>query len=406
MRIFTDNDKLALAAALKTFIGYMNGSRVRTATCLVHVNKALGLGVTVDEMLNVGNYLRLAKTVENPDLETYMEALAERTVIILPLKEDENWDAPDGFITYAECFHDFYLKLTGVGGTYTTTIAKQNIWKAISRNTLQGILSEALINEVKEKTGKGDDLNCYQYIEALLKDAESFSIDNSLSDEQASLLNTMANNDTEGAAEMEEEPSVEERPQDGDPNVQTEGIDPEIDESIHAFGDEIEPEEMIDNLMDENTLGQETAYIAAYNPRQYKRRNIAEAILTLSMAEIDELCRFVEDFDKENATLENLIDSLTDGKIDTASESVTARQTHGYLNSQLYQPYKECLCMQGMAINEEFTATKDLLKDSWDMRDARTRKLQKITELVYQNAPDDVDLQSVIEDLEKAYKHM
>lgn len=405
MRIFTEKDKLALAAALQSFIGEMTGTTVRVNTCQSYVEKALSAGILVDELLNRENYARLAEVTSKPDLDTYVDALIERTVLVKPIKDDDDWNDPAGFILYATVFHDFYQRINGTGGTFTTPMAKSNLMKAISRNSLQGILSEKLIEEVMEKSGKAEKLTCFNYIEIFLHDAEDYEIDNSLSEEQESRRAIFEDNTAEVPADEmqgEEGEVVDIQPDMSDvfeKNLITEGAETENDESIYGSDNWEQDEE--DGTAASGTSG---VYIAAYNPRQFKRDRVAEAVLTLSVAEIAEFAKYIAtNADEDSITLEEFITALAQGRFDKKAESVEARQAHQYLNGELFKSFLDCVAMQGVEISEESATRMDILSDSWDMRDNKTRRLQKIKELVYQHAIDDNDLLGVIEDLETIY---
>lgn len=396
MRKFTENDKLALAAALQTFIGYMNGSRNRTSTCLEYVNAALDAGLTVDELLNRENYGRVCEIIEKPDLGAYVNALIERSVIVRGIKDEDNWTDPDGFFIYAEMYHDFYQKINGTGGVYATATAKENLMKAISRNSMQALLSERLITDVMERSGKGEKLTCFNYLEYLLRDAESYDIDISLSEQQEARAQLAAESTYQNVETHEAPAGAEEteaRDEDTDPSVTTETAGPENDDSIyHDWGEEDDSSSMDDNV----------AFISTMNPRQYKRNFVSEALHTLTKDELNEIWRFATT--ASNGTLDELIEDLTSGNIDKRGESVEARKTHQFLNSQLLQHFLNCIAMQGMQMSEQTAMKIDYLTESWDMRDNKTRKLQKIKELIYQNGMDDNDLLDVIEDLENLYQ--
>lgn len=402
MRIYTEKDKLALAAALRSFWGFMAGDSVRTSKCLAYAEKALAAGITADELLNRDNYYRVAEVSALPDIDTYVDALINRSAIIRSLKDEDGWADPAGFILYAAIFHDFYQKINATGGTFTTSNAKVNLQKAISRNSLQAILSEKLIHEVEEKTGKGESLTCYAYIEALLRDAELYDIDNGLTEEQEAfraLLEHQA--DAAGDETAEEKDPVPEK-EEGE--LMPEGRDTDNDESIFSM---MSMEEEDDFTPDGRPSETNAAFIAAYNPKQYKRNCVAEAVLTLTVGEIMEFSKTIPSAHGEQVcdlTLEDFISALAEGRFDKGAESIEGANIHQRLITELYTHYMECIAMQGVEIGEEAASRMDILYDSWDMRDANTRKVQKIKELIYQNAMDDTDLLDVIGDLEKYYQ--
>ena len=383
MRIFTENDRLALTAAMRTFYSSVSGTLVKTATCLEQINRALDAGLTVDELLNRHNMSRVMEVTEKPDIATYIEALIDRTVLVRPLRREPSWSDPDGFSLYADMFHDFYQKINGTGGVYTTSTAKANLMKVISRYSLQTILSEKLINEVMEKTGEGENLTCFNYIKTLLLDAENYDLEDGLSKEQRE------------RKQLEEESGRKitevEREADGEATVSAENASTENDESIY------------DEYVEENDEAQDMSFIATLDPQEYKRNFLAELINNTAIADQAELCRFIKDADPDRTTSAELVEALKNGKIDTKNESVSARNIHQALKEQLFPHFIECLAMQGIQVSPEVAAKMDFLTESWDMRDNNTRKLQKAKELFYREDIDDPDLLEVIEDLKQLY---
>lgn len=408
MRIFTEQDKLALAAALQTFYAYLTGMTVRINACQEHVEKALAGGITVDELLNMNNYRRLAEALDKPDLAAYIDALLYRKLPVLTIKEEDDWKDPDTFIYYSEMFHDFYQKINGKGGTYTTSTAKMNLVKAITRNSFQAILSEKLILETMEKTGQGENLTCFNYLVELLHNAENYDIDNSLSDEQEYRKKLSEPVEMEEAQKDEHAETVE-RESDEDQNVKTESAATQNDESLYA-----DPADMytfnennmgdIDDILsgdeDEHT---DVAFISSFNPKQFKRNHIANVILGLTISDIVEFTQYLTNM-TQNPTLEEFIGALTEGNINKKMESVTAREIHMFLNGELHPNFLECVRMQGVTISEETASKYDVLTEGWDMRNDNVRKIQKLKELIYMNAGDDADLQSVLTDLERMYQ--
>lgn len=384
MRIFTENDILALAAALRTFYGSASGTPTRTALCVEQAERALVAGLTVDEILNRHNMARVMEVIGKPNLATYVDALIDRTVLVRPLRREPNWADPDGFFLYAEMFHEFYQKINGKGGVYNTSTAKNNLMKAITRFSLQGILSEKLIREVMEKTGEGEELTCFNYVKTLIVDAEEYDIDDSLSKEQ------------QERRELEEEAGrkiVEvEREADSETTVNVENATTENDDSIY------------NDFEEETDDTQDISFIAGLDPQEYKRGFLTELINNTPIADQAELCRFIKDADPDRTTSAELVDALRDGKIDTRSESVNARNIHQALKEQLFPHFIECLAMQGVQVSPEVAAKMDFLTESWDMRDDKTRKLQKAKELFYREDITDPDLLEIMEDLKQLYR--
>jgi len=400
MRTFTEKDKAGLARALQTFMGYMNAQRVHMKSHMTQVERALSEGLTADEILNRANYLRVAAIIENASLEDYVTALIERKAVVRSLKDDEGWDDSLTFEIIANFFHDFCLEAAACGGTYNTANAKINLMRAIKRNSLQALMSEKLLNEVADRSGKGDSLTCYQYVSEILARQEDYEIDNTLSEAQKarreveeSFLDADGNdnNDTESAGEQEYAPSAVRNVE-----INTEGMPKENDQSIFGPTDGTDINEDIFSV--EPTDG---VFIASVNPKLHKRNILRDAIFGLSISKFAELAKAAE----SDSTIDEFITDLSDGRYRDYEESAKAHNAHQYLNGELYPRFLECVRLQGIVIDEQTASNIDLLNEPWDFRDDKTRKLQKIKELIYKETDpsEDPDLEAIIKDLEEYY---
>jgi len=386
MRIFTQKDLFGYARAFQTFMGACNGQQVRIKPHGEQVERALKAGITIDELLNFDNYRRVEEVKPNASLVDYVDLLIDRRIEVLSLTEDSDWDNPGTFPFYAEMFHNYYVETCGIGGTFSTPTAKENLRKAILRNSLQAIMNHKTIEQVMEATGQGKKLSCFRYIKEILDNRESYDIDNTLSEAQEA---RHAFTEILIPGRPQGEP-VEHNP--GTAEVITEGAPQPSDSSIHAsdgFYDEIPPE------------GDE-AFVAMPAPREVKRASIIEAINALPLSA---LTKFMALFD-EDMSFDEFVNLLTDGEVDKSREMTDERNVHQLINGSLYLPFLNCARWQGIEISEETASKMDLLTTNWDLRDAKTRKLQKIKELIYNhtvNNSDDGDLMGVIADLEKYY---
>lgn len=385
MRQFTEKDKMGLARALQTFTSYCNGQQVTVKTHLVQIDKALDEGITVDELLNKGNYERAAALSPGAGVEEYVSILAERRIAVIPLKDEQGWDEPVKIQELAAIFHDFYLEICAKGGTWSTLAAKLNLQRVIKSNTLQAIMSEALIEEVKQKTGQQENLTCFQYIQNLLDKQEDYAIDLSLSEQQESRKDMEADLEAQPLESDENEWQEEYEHQE----LETEGT---MDQDDNTLYDEDYPIPEEEHMMHE-------AYIASINPNEFKRSHITDAIMNLTIEDIRLIAQTIE----ENVTLDELITKLTKGDVDRKSLSVEGRDIYQYINGNLYPHFLTCLNMQGLEISEATATKMDLLKENWDMRDIKTRKLQKLKELIYSTDLMDQDLLSVVDDLQQFY---
>lgn len=387
MRKFTENDLKGLARAFQTFMGAMNGQQVTVKTHLPVVERALAEGVTVDELLNPANYHRAEEIVQNATLDDYADILVHNRIPVRELKDEPDWDDTNAFPLLAEIFHDYYMEICPKGGTWSTVVAKMNLRHAISRHSLQGVMSETLIRSVMERTGLNGNLTCYQYIQEILINRDDYHVDNSLSEEQNRRrdIEACSRQDAGGAEDSHGERDPVELVTESSPDPD----DPTI------YGE-------TDGDGTEDTGGGQGAFVTMPSPREYKRAHVLEAVRGLEIREFRELSRMYD----EAISVDEFITNLADGKFDARMESTEARNAHQYINGTLYPHFIECAAWQGVEISEETAANMDTLKVSWDLRDARTRKLQKIKELIYNSAvenSDDMDLLSVIDDLERLY---
>ena len=73
----------------------------------------------------------------------------------------------------------------------------------------------------------------------------------------------------------------------------------------------------------------------------------------------------------------------------------------------LYPYYISCTRMQGVEVSEELASKTDFLAVSWDLRDKKTRRLQKMRELIMEamQEREDDDLLGALNDLESIYSN-
>lgn len=382
MRKFTEKDIIGLARAFQTFMGAANGQQVTINTHIPVVERALAEGILVDELLNPANYRRAAEISSNPNLEEYVDILVHNQIAVKELKDDQDWDDPNNFPLIAEIFHDFYMEICPKGGTWSTLKAKLNLQHIIGRHSLQAIMSEELINTVKTNTGFDDNMTCYQYVEELVVGKYVYNVDNTLSEAQTK------------RKEIEEcsQESCYER--DGESvEISTEGAPDPSDPSVYGG---------IDGSEEHESFEEPTAFISVPSPRDFKRAHVVDIFKGLPINEFVELTKLVDN----DKSIDEFITMIADGNFDKSKESLIAANAHKYINGDLFPHFMECAAWQGLEISEEAAASMDLLMINWDLRDTKTRKLQKIKQLIYNNAIEnmnDMDLMSVIEDLEKLY---
>ena len=388
MKKITEKDRQGMARSLQVFMSCVNGKRTQVKSLLEATDRAIDQGLSIDELLNTENYSRAQSITPSPDAMEYITIMAERQIQVRKLTEEEGWDDPEGFSMIAQAFHAFYKEISPKGGTWSTPNAKIKLARAIRRHSLQAIMSEKLILEIMEKNPDGKDLTCFNYIDEILNSPEKYDIDESLTQEQHTRI------DLENEIE---EPVVEEPPV-----LETEGKETDNDSSIYEtledssvfFTEEFDP----------NDMEEVSSFISYKDPQEYKRGCITAILNGLSFVELNALKDAVEDEVYECNTIEDFIWALTDCKLNRNLESEDARSAHQYFQTELAEPFISCLQLQGIDINEDNVSNYDILLTNWDMRDIKTRKLQKLKQLIYDNADDDQDLIDAIKDIENLYQ--
>lgn len=380
MKIFTKKDREALTVAFFTFMKNMDGRRTQIKSLTPVIDKGLDNGLTIDEIFNLRNYARAKSIQENPTAAEYIDILIERQVDSIALNDDEQWEDNLNEVTLlSNCIHDFYITINPKGGTWNTDNARNNLYKVIRKNSLQGIMSENLINEVAEKINVGKELTLFKYIETLLKDNE-INVDNGLTQEQ------------ENRCKQAEEfigqfidNSHEEKP-----SLKTEGI-AEEDTDIFNIHEWDEEEPMV-----------ETQFINQ-NPQEYKKHCLTQVLLSYPLDEINTIASIIINDTNEPLTLENIINALTNGKYNKEKEDSKSNKCHQNINQDLTENWSNCLQMQGIEIENDMLSHCDPMIDSWDMRDDKTRKIQKLARLIYNYGEEDIDLLNALKDLENKY---
>ena len=390
MRKITEKDRQGAARALQVFMTHVSGQRrLSTKSLLEAVDRAVDEGISFDELLNRENYSRAAAVMQNATAMDYVNILATRQVVVRELTSDPEWDNQEAFGMVAEAFHAFYKEICPKGGTWNTPNAKLKLSYAIKLNSLQALMSEALINEVAEKYEEKGELTCFLYINEILQSPSKYNIDKTETERQMQ------------RKEDEEESSVV--------PLKTEGESSELDESIFGImNDEDAYEPNIDEMgfsdaeqFPDLSDFEDNSFIAYKDPREYKKGCVAGIIFALNLKEIQALMESTTD---ECSTIEDLVTALVDGKVDKEKESLEARQAHQYMRMELLTAYITCVRLQGIEINEENASEHDVLMSNWDMRDTKARKLQKLKQLIYDHGEKDDDLVAAIKDLEVLYQ--
>ena len=387
MRIITEKDKQGLLHAFRVFIRAMSGERILQKAGDTMLDKALSGGISFDELLNKENWGRASEVVSGLTAKDYIDVLVERRIEVRPFTEEPGWDEPaGGFIVIAEAAHDFFLNVTGRGGKWNIPSALTNLAKTIQQYSLQALLSEALISQVE---GKLPECTWFVYIEYILKDYKTLTIDTGLTEaqEQRKALDKDA---VDAAVEVET-------------TIETQEAAPSADEGPE---EEVMPEdepypEVHDPNEEESLSGIETTFLMQYSPFDLKRNSLKLVLENYSLVEIQSIARTIEG--GENLPLSEIIDHLTKGQFDPALEGPEGRNIHQNIAADLLPSFIDCVRIQGEEMDEELASHYDILKDSWDLRTPEVRKLHKLRQLIVSYGKDDPDLIAAIGDIESLY---
>jgi len=414
MRTITENDLEGIIPAFRHFCRQMQGEHHEPAeSYAAALETAFRGGLTVDEILNQGNYERACTYAGcRPDCNAYIAIMTTGGIIVRDLKNEPGWETDTSMDITARCMREFFTARHNSGGQWNTPTARANLVRLIKRNSLQGIMDDALVTRMEERLDAKDSLNVFQYIQELLYNQEDYGPDNSLTSEQTERTENFLGIIDPSRTAVEAPAAGERDDNDWGPTLTAETVPSETgDETI--YGQQTDsPEEPAGGSVtpapaeDEADGGyyipdDDRTYVSMLTPDTFKRNCVAEIVTGLSLTEIYELGQIT---DNPDMSLDEFITVLADGRFDTEKESVRARYTHEYINSQLYHSYVECLTYQNVPFDEDALTKTDFLTAPWDMRDDNTRRLQKIKDAVYRSGSnEDGDIIAVLRDLEQLY---
>lgn len=400
MRTFTEKERTAVAKAFLRFMAYMDGRRATVKTYQKMTDKALDRGISLDVIFNPLNYSRACEFEPSANAETYLECIAERRIISKPLTEENDWMSSGGFDAVAESFHDFFQDICPRGGIWQTPSAKTNLAKAIDAHGLQAIMSEKLIT-----SSYGDDgsITCFNYILELVRHPDSFVIDKELTEAQALRLEE----ERSLYGDQEPEPTAEDNwLENGDDELPPNGLRLK-NELEEGAGEEDGQQEMQEEAPadeepepEDEYEGVSTIINVNTTPLQMKRNAVNDVISGLTPKELLLLSSTVPDA----ATILDVIDKLSKSEF-TLPENTEVRMIYQRINAELVPYFINCIRLQGMPMDEKGAIELDLLYAGWDLRDEKTRIIQKLNLLISGNedARDDKDLRRAVRDLEKYY---
>lgn len=368
-RKFTETDRKALVPALRVFIRAVTGKLLPAAQAAGIVSQVLDRGITVDALLNRGNWRRALG--ENPELDAqgYADYLCRDYPCphVTELKAEPDWHEPEsGWPTVAEAAHDFYMQVTGKGGKFNTQSALMNLAKAVDAHSLQAILSEELIFAV---TSADEPATFFEYIQAIADDFKSLPVNDALTAAQQQRLDLLGT--PSGAPES---PEVHD-PDEDDPYPDTDFLGDAYHGSAGLIPD----------------------------PMQEKRKSIANAIYAYSPQDILLLTETMVQGEKP-LSLSEIVDRLTAGEFQPEKESEPVRRIHNFLSGDLTTSFIETVRMQQFEMDQDQAANYDILHDSWDFRNDEVRKVHKLKKLIYGADEVDPDLLAVLKDVERLYK--
>lgn len=393
MRQFSNKEKEAFARAFQTFVRSISGQRFNISTYSALIERALAQGLTMDEILNQENFNRVAQIIQKPSAEEYIDSMINRNVAVHYLTEDVGWDEVSRLKVVSEAFHDFYVEILPKGGTFNTPNALDNIRKAILRHGLQTIMSETLIEKHKESNLEESKQTIFQYVVNILRNAEDLgvtSFKDNLSSEQMSLAQSNEETGPENEPETKEEIVPGEHFNDHDDSSELNVETIEEQEQENAFAEE------------EDEDGVTSSFNINIDPKEYKAQTIHDIILGYNLTEIQALAECVSD----GKTLNGIIDSLAKGHYDKSKETLETRKIHQFMNADLISAFVKCVRIEGIEMDDKLASNYDVLLDDWDLRNSKTRKKDKIKNLIYQAMRDDnedPDLLNALEDIEKLY---
>ena len=389
-RIFNQKDIQGLGRVLSYMASLASGASPSDERCEELCRAALAAGLTVDEMFNPINFVSVNFS---QNMEEFLDRLICNNIKIVALKDNENWADGPNMVIITDIVKAFFKG--EIPGPYAVISVNELLKEAISKNDLQTLLSyetyERLTKDTQVVNIEGylklfiaaDLPNLYSKEQIERRELEAYSVLEMC--ENAEECNDECNGESKEACQDIEAEDGEAH------NISTESI--EEGNICPTEKDDLEFSEHIE-------VG---TVVNLFNPRDMKRNHIVNAIYGL---QVDELITLLSAFDS-NKCYEEVLDDLTDGKIEGLKEQVATRNVHQIINSMLYPYYISCTRMQGVEVSEELASKTDFLAVSWDLRDKKTRRLQKMRELIMEamQEREDDDLLGALNDLESIYSN-
>lgn len=451
MRTFTDKEIEAAGNAFQFLMYDRNKKKCQSKTAEKYIRSMLEDGLRLDEIFNPINYARYLVYLktntanEKESAEDFIDKMKQLYIDVNKLEDD--WEIPTEaqmlMVRYLQKFYGTF-KDAGVVTSGNNFITIRN---AVVRYGLQTVMSEELISKFLD----GNNPNGLAYYAKWLlesPDEELIARASEPTEEQTAKENLRnyteeypetAESEEEtandGAAEQETSGDAEEiegtrivdekeisRTLEGEPEavakVTTMGVS-ETPEADDGEGPAEEAEEAKDDgqtppadetFFDAASLAEteeETheAIFIGRDPQTYKKECILSIMVKYTPDQLKEISRFA-DIEGEHS-LENIAEALAEGRYSVKDESDAAMNIHDTMNMDLSINWEDSMRQQGIEPDQNLRMNSDPLVERWDMRDAATRKLQKLKKLVLSsgnNAMDDEDIREIFRDLESKYE--
>lgn len=162
------------------------------------------------------------------------------------------------------------------------------------------------------------------------------------------------------------------------------------------------PEQLASIAQTDGSEGESALFITE-DPQDYKEKCIRSIIMNYTIADLMAMERNISGDGEEKFTIEGLIRALSEGKYDRTTETEQTRTIHENMNQDLTENWMQCMYRQGIDVTEDLMKVADPLCDTWDMRDQKTRTLQKLLKMITRDGHDD-ELMKAYKDLENLYR--
>lgn len=390
MRVISEKAKRALLVAFRTLMRHYYGERVTPTKGEEIINTFLEKGAAIEEIFTSRP---LHFDIINSETETDNTVDSHVSDVMTHIEEGK---APYGFhvedienndkklSAYCEVAHDFFMELTGRGGTFNTDTAKENFVKAVKKCGLGYIMSEELIAFVEQQK---PEVNFYNYILFLSKHGDKIEFGLERTEAESARFENIENKKKEEIAKNEAEKAAEKLLNDKHEKAAEIDADPTI-----------YPE-------DETYFNEEEAFMTGPDPADYKKDILTRVLMGYDIDEIAQFAKLTPEPEdgRTNKSLSEVIADLASGRFNPDEEDFKLRNVHNMINADLVPFFIDCAQTQGLEVDEATANEMDLLHDSWDLRSPERRKLQKLHLLILKHGEQDQDLLDALRDINRLY---